>query len=207
MTPPANSKWDERYADGAFFYGTSPNEFLVQAATPLKRGRALCLAEGEGRNSVWLAKQGFEVFSVDLSDIGVAKTLHFAASQGVTVHAQVGDLADFAIEPQSFDLIVSIFAHVPSVLRRPLHQRVVNGLRPGGTFILEAYRPDQIPLGTGGPNDPDMLLTAGILRNELVGLDFDHLVECNRSVVEGIGHTGDAAVVQVVAHSTPCASN
>lgn len=208
MTPsPTNPKWDERYSDGAFFYGTSPNEFLVQAASPLSRGRALCLAEGEGRNSVWLAKQGFDVYTVDLSDIGVAKTLHFAASQGVTVHAQSGDLADFVIEPHSFDLIVSIFAHTPSVLRRSLHRRVVNGLRAGGTFILEAYRPDQIPLGTGGPSDPDMLLTADILRNELVGLNFEHLVECNRSVVEGIGHTGDAAVVQVVAHRTVGESN
>ena len=191
--------WNERYATEDFFYGTKPNDFLVEAATQLSRGRALCLAEGEGRNSVWLAKQGFDVYSVDLSDIGVAKTLHFAASQGVTVNAQVGDLANFVIEPNSFDLIVSIFAHTPSALRRSLHQRVVNGLRPGGTFILEAYRPDQIPLGTGGPNDPDMLLTADILRSELDGLIFDHLVEIEHDVVEGEGHTGRAAVVQAVA--------
>ncbi len=202
-----NPKWNERYASEDFFYGTKPNDFLVEAATPLSRGRALCLAEGEGRNSVWLAKQGFDVYSVDLSDIGVAKTLHFAASQGVTVHAQVGDLADFVIEPQSFDLIVSIFAHTPSALRGSLHQRVVNGLRPGGIFILEAYRPDQIPLGTGGPNNPDMLLTADILRTELIGLEFDHLVEINRNVVEGAGHSGVAAVVQAIAHRIPGTSN
>ena len=202
-----NSKWDERYASEDFFYGTKPNDFLVHAATPLPRGRTLCLAEGEGRNSVWLAEQGFNVYSVDLSNIGVAKTLRFAASRGVTVHAQVGDLADFVIEPHSFDLIVSIFAHAPSILRRPLHQRVVNGLRPGGTFILEAYTPDQIPLGTGGPSDPDMLLTADILRTELLGLKFDHLVEINRNVVEGAGHSGLAAVVQAVARHTPGKSN
>ena len=116
------------------------------------------------------------------------------------MHAQVGDLADFVIEPHSFDLIVSIFAHTPSVLRRSLHQRVINGLRPGGKFVLEAYRPDQIPLGTGGPNDPDMLITADILRTELVGLEFDHLIGINRNVVEGAGHSGLAAVVQAIAH-------
>jgi len=195
-----NPKWDERYSSEDFFYGTKPNDFLVEATTPLPRGRALCLAEGEGRNSVWLAEQGFNVYSVDLSQIGVAKTLRLAASRGVTVHAQVGDLADFVIEPHSFDLIVSIFAHTPSVLRRSLHQRVINGLRSGGKFVLEAYRPDQIPLGTGGPNDPDMLITADILRTELVGLEFDHLIEINRNVIEGAGHSGLAAVVQAIAH-------
>lgn len=194
-----NPKWDERYASEDFFYGTKPNDFLVYAATPLQRGRSLCLAEGEGRNSVWLAEQGFDVSSVDLSNIGVAKTLRFAASRGVTVQAQVGNLADFIIEPHSFDLIVSIFAHTFSELRRSLHRRVIHGLRPGGTFILEAYRPDQISLGTGGPSDPDMLLTADILRTELTGLKFDHLVEINRNVVEGAGHSGIAAVVQAIA--------
>lgn len=195
-----NPKWDIRYAPEEFFYGTTPNEFLAEAATPLPRGRTLCLAEGEGRNSVWLAEQGFDVYSVDLSTVGVAKTLRFAASHGVTVHAQVGDLADFVIEPNSFDLIVSIFAHTSSVLRRSIHQRVVSGLRPGGTFVLEAYSPDQIPLGTGGPSDPDMLVTENSLRSELAGLEFDHLVEINRNIVEGAGHSGLAAVVQAIAH-------
>ena len=195
-----NPKWNERYASEEFFYGTTPNEFLVVAATSLPRGRTLCLAEGEGRNSVWLAEQGFDVSSVDLSTVGVAKTLRFAASRGVTVHAQVGDLADFVIEPNWFDLIVSSFAHTSSVLRRSIHQRVVSGLRPGGTFVLEAYSPDQIPLGTGGPSDPDMLVTANSLRSELAGLEFDHLVEINRNIVEGAGHSGLAAVVQAIAH-------
>ena len=195
-----NPKWDQRYAAEDFFYGTTPNDFLVSAATPLPRGRTLCLAEGEGRNSVWLAEQGFDVSSVDLSTVGVAKTLRFAASRGVTVHAQVGDLADFVIEPNSFDLVVSIFAHTPKTLRRSIHQRVVSGLRSGGTFVLEAYSPDQIPLGTGGPSDPDMLVTADNLRTELAGLEFDHLVEINRNIVEGAGHSGLAAVVQAIAH-------
>lgn len=191
--------WNERYGADDYFYGTEPNGFLRETASSLPRGRALCLAEGEGRNAVWLAEQGFTVHSVDISQAGVDKTLRLAASRHVTVHAQVGDLADWVIEPESWDLIVSIFAHTPSALRRRIHRAVVAGLAPGGTFLLEAYTPDQIPLGTGGPKDPDMMPTASLLRDELAGLRLDVCRETTREIVEGTGHTGMAAVVQVVA--------
>jgi hypothetical protein len=195
----AKAMWDERYGADDYFYGTEPNGFLRESANSLPRGRALCLAEGEGRNAVWLAEQGFVVSSVDLSSSGVEKTLRLAAARGVLVHAEVGDLNEYVIEPGSWDLIVSIFAHTPSSLRRRIHRAVVDGLAPGGTFVLEAYTPDQIPLGTGGPKDPDMMPTADLLRTELEGLRIVHCDETIRDVVEGAGHTGDAAVVQCIA--------
>ena len=195
----ARSMWNERYGTDEYFYGTEPNGFLRETAAALTRGRALCLAEGEGRNAVWLAEQGFEVHTVDISTAGVAKTLRLAASRGVTVHAHVGDLNEWQIEPGSWNLIVSIFAHTPSALRRRIHRAVVDGLAPGGTFILEAYTPDQIPLGTGGPKDPDMMPTAALLTDELDGLRVVVCRETTREVVEGTGHTGVAAVVQFVA--------
>jgi SAM-dependent methyltransferase len=191
--------WNERYGADEYFYGTEPNGFLRDTASALPRGRTLCLAEGEGRNAVWLAEQGFDVHAVDISTAGVDKTRRLAASRGVNVHAEVGDLNDWVIESDSWDLIVSIFAHTPSALRRRLHRAVVAGLAPGGTFVLEAYTPDQIPLGTGGPKDPDMMPTAALLRDELAGLRFDICRETAREIVEGTGHTGVAAVVQVVA--------
>jgi hypothetical protein len=195
----ARAMWNERYGADEYFYGTEPNGFLRETAATLPRGRALCLAEGEGRNAVWLAEEGFEVHTVDISTAGVDKTLRLAASRGVTVDAHVGDLNEWEIEPDSWDLIVSIFAHTPSSLRRRIHRAVVDGLAPGGTFILEAYTPDQIPLATGGPKDPDMMPTAALLTDELSGLEILLSRETTREVVEGAGHTGVAAVVQFVA--------
>ena len=195
----AQQMWNERFGSAEYVYGFEPNDFLREQAMTLPRGKALSLAEGEGRNAVWLAKQGFDVWSVDSSSAGVAKTLKLAESHGVTVHATVGDLADYVIEPATWDVIVSIFAHTPPPIRRRIHQQVVKGLRHGGVYLLEAYTPAQIALGTGGPKDPSLMPTVELLADELSGLQFDRLEEVTRDVVEGSLHTGQASVVQVIA--------
>lgn len=195
----AQQMWNERYGADEYVFGLEPNDFLREQAVKLPRGKVLSLGEGEGRNAVWLATQGFEVWSVDLSSVGVAKTLRLAEAHGVTVHAIVGDLADYVIEPDTWDVIVSIFAHTPHPIRRRLHRQVVEGLRHNGVFLLEAYTPDQIALGTGGPKDTSRLPTVELLADELLGLQFDQLHEITRDVIEGSSHTGRAAVVQVVA--------
>ncbi len=195
--------WNEKYADTDYAYGTEPNEFLVSAVAKLKRGETLSLAEGEGRNAVWLAQQGFTVSSIEQSEKGVAKTLRLALQRGVIVMAERGELETFNIQPNSWDLVVSIFAHTPQELRRKLHRQVVAGLKPGGVFILEAYTPAQIPNNTGGPKDASLMPTPELLRSELHGLVFDHLEEIERDVVEGTLHTGTAHVVQLVAHRAP----
>ena len=191
--------WNEKFGGNEYAYGTEPNDFLKQVAQPLPRGLALSVAEGEGRNAVWLAEQGFEVSSIEQSERGVAKTLRLALKRGVIVHAERGELETFHIQPNTWDLIVSIYAHTPSELRRRLHRQIVAGLRPGGRFVLEAYTPAQIPNETGGPKDPDLMPTADILRKELAGLAFDTIREVERDVVEGSLHTGKAHAVQVVA--------
>jgi hypothetical protein len=191
--------WDERYAGNEYAYGTEPNSFLVERALKEPRGRVLSIAEGEGRNAVWLASQGFDVTSFDQSTIGVTKTLKLALHRSVVVHAFKDDMTTFEIEPNSYDMIVSIFAHTTSDIRRGLHQRVTNGLCRGGVVVLEAYTPNQIPFGTGGPKDPDLMPTTDELRTEFPGLVFEHLEEVEREVVEGTLHTGHAAVVQMVA--------
>jgi SAM-dependent methyltransferase len=195
--------WNEKYANTDYAYGTEPNEFLASAVTKLKRGETLSLAEGEGRNAVWLAQQGFTVSSIEQSEKGVAKTLRLALQRGVIVMAERGELETFNIQPNSWDLVVSIYAHTPQELRRKLHRQVVAGLKPGGVFILEAYTPAQIPNNTGGPKDASLMPTAELLRSELHGLVFDHLEEIERDVVEGSLHTGTAHVVQLVAHRAP----
>jgi SAM-dependent methyltransferase len=195
--------WNEKFANTEYAYGTEPNDFLVSAVTKLKRGATLSLAEGEGRNAVWLAQQGFTVSAIEQSEKGVGKTLRLALQRGVIVMAERGELETFHIQPNSWDLVVSIFAHTPQELRRKLHRQVVAGLKPGGVFVLEAYTPAQIANNTGGPKDAALMPTAELLRSELAGLVFDRIEEVERDVVEGSLHTGTAHVVQVVAHRAP----
>lgn len=195
--------WDERYGSADYFYGVEPNDFLREHAAAVRRGgRVLCLAEGEGRNAVHLAGLGLTVTAVDGSQSGLDKLARLAAERGVRVAAVRADLADYRIVPNSWDAIVSIWCHVPAELRRTLHRDCVAGLKPGGVFILEAYRPAQIERGTGGPSNPTLMPTAEALREELDGLSFEIRQELDRDVQEGRGHRGSSAVVQVLARKS-----
>ena len=193
------SFWDHRYASQNYVYGTAPNAFVAAMAAQIPAGPVLCLAEGEGRNAVHLAQLGHTVTMVDQSSVGLGKAARLAAERGVPLATVVADLADHAIEPNGWAGIIATFAHLPPKLRRTVHARVVAGLRPGGRFILEAYTPAQLAHGTGGPKDAELLMTLAALRDELAGLEFLHACECEREVIEGTGHTGRGAVVQVCA--------
>lgn len=192
--------WNERYATDEYVYGTDPNTFLVSVAAQIPAGsRILCLAEGEGRNAVYLAGLGHTVVAVDQSAVGLEKAQRLAQNKGVDIETVVADLVDFPIQPGGWDAIVSIFCHLPPILRKSLHARVVMGLRPGGVLILEAYTEEQLELKSGGPPVAEMMMTAAGLRLELEGVRFKHVVELQRDVVEGRLHNGLGAVVQIVA--------
>jgi len=191
--------WNERYAQEGFVYGEAPNDHVVAMADLIPAGPVLCLAEGEGRNAVFLARRGHAVTAVDGSEVGLAKARELAKARGVPLQTHATDLADFQIAPSTWSGIVATWAHLPPPVRRRIHAGVVAGLRPGGVYILEAYTPAQIGLGTGGPKDPELCMTLAALREELAGLEFLVGRECERDVVEGTGHTGRGAVVQVCA--------
>lgn len=191
--------WDERFAEDGFAYGEEPNDFLREWAPRLPRGRTLCLAEGQGRNAVFLASLGHSVTAVDWSETGLAKARALAEHRGVKIRTVQADLAEHPIEPSAWDVIVAIFAHVPPDLRRRIHADCVRGLAPGGMMILVAYTPAQLSHGTGGPKDPALLMTKAGVMAELAGLDFLHAEECEREVREGRYHVGHAAIVQVAA--------
>ncbi len=191
--------WDNRYAGAEYLYGTAPNDFVAEVALRVPPGPVLCLAEGEGRNAVYLAALGYVVTAVDQSAVALGKAKELAAARGVALETITADLADYSIAPGAWAGIVSVWAHVPPALRRRMHAQVARGLQPGGLFVLEAYTPAQLAFDTGGPRNVDMLMTAAQLRDELVGLDFEILRELERDVREGIKHTGRAAVVQLVA--------
>lgn len=190
--------WDERYSDEEYVYGKDPNDFLANAAGKIPKGRVLCIAEGEGRNAVFLAQQGYDVVAVDSSAVGLGKARKLAEERGVNIETIVCDLANYDIEPDSLDGVVSIFAHVPPEVRKELHRQIVNGLRSGGVLVLEAYRPDQLKFKTGGPPTAEFMMTLENLEEELKGLNFDYGVELDRDVVEGKFHTGKGAVVQLI---------
>lgn len=195
--------WDSRYSEPGFAYGTEPNDFLVANAAALPSGAAvLSLAEGEGRNAVFLAKHGFRVTAVDSSRVGLEKARQLAFQEGVQIETVVADLADFDLGLGRWDAIVSIWCHVPSALRAQLHAAAVKALRPGGVLLLEAYTPKQLEYKTGGPPVADLMMTLGDLRRELVGLEFKYAEEKIRPVNEGKYHNGLSAVVQLLATRT-----
>lgn len=190
--------WDQRYAEPEYAYGTEPNDFLVEKAGEIPPGPVLCLAEGQGRNAVYLASLGHEVHAVDASPVGLARARDLAAARGVEIHTAVADLADFEIGLGRWAGIVSIFCHLPPPLRRRVLRAAVQGLRPGGVLVLEAYTPRQLEHGTGGPPVPDLLYDLATLRDDLAGLDLVHAREVDREIHEGRYHHGLSAVVQVV---------
>ena len=194
--------WDERYSQHEYAYGRDPNDFLVEQTAHIPQGRVLCLAEGEGRNAVHLARCGYEVLAVDQSKVGLQKATHRAKQAGVEITTQVADLADYHIREGKWQGIVSIWAHVPPAIRKPLHRQVVAGLAPGGVFILESYTPRQLETsGVGGPKQDqrERLMTLAELKEELVGLKLLVAQEIEREVNEGELHRGRSAVVQIVA--------
>lgn len=189
--------WNERYAVDEYVYGTEPNTFLVEHASLLK-GPVLSLAEGEGRNGVFLATRGLEVHCVDGSDVGLAKARQLAESRNVTIHTEVADLAVFEPEAGRYGSVISISAHLPSAIRARLYPLVERSLQPGGIVLLEAYSEAQLPRDTGGPKDVDLLMSVAKIEREFPNLEPILLQELDREINEGTYHTGLASVVQFI---------
>lgn len=195
--------WNERFSGADLAYGEAPNAFLAGLADRLPRsGNALDIGAGEGRNALFLASRGLNVLAIDQSSVGMQKADRLAQARGLSLTTQVVDLQHFDAAPASFDVVTSIFVHLPAPLRAAVHQRIANWLRPGGLFILEAYAPDQITRNTGGPKDPSRLASLEIVASELAGFTIEHQAALVRNVSEGHFHTGDASVIQLVGRKT-----
>ena len=190
--------WDQKYAIDDYVYGTEPNDFLRQQAQVIPNGKVLCLADGEGRNSVYLAGLGYDVTAVDSSAVGLEKAHKLAAAKGVTITTQVVDLADYDLGEDKWQGIVSIFCHLPPPLRKQVHANIGQALAADGVLLLEAYTPAQLQHGTGGPPVAAMMMQADELQQELTGMQVQTCEELEREIVEGIGHKGTGAVVQYI---------
>ena len=196
--------WDERYSEPDYIFGTEPNDFLKEEFQRIPAGgRVLCLAEGEGRNAVFLAENGYQVTAMDSSQVGLNKALKLAADRGVTITTQVVDLADYKFEAAYWDGIVSIWVHMPETIRQRVHSHIASALQLGGVFIAEAYTAQQLKMDAIGGPPADQQERFGSLESlqiELAALKQTIGVEKQRMVSEGKRHQGLSAVVQFVGH-------
>jgi SAM-dependent methyltransferase len=193
------SFWNERYNEAQYAYGTEPNDFL--RSLPIGSGlKVLCLAEGEGRNGVYLAGLGNDVTCIDYADEGLKKTGQLAALNGVEVACICADLGEINLEEDTWDLIIGIFAHFPLKVKQHIWPQVHAALKPGGQLIMEVYDQEQLRFGTGGPQHPDLLYSSEELQ-ALIGQDFTEIKieKVYREVNEGTYHNGASATIQVLA--------
>jgi SAM-dependent methyltransferase len=195
--------WDERYRPVSYAYGLEPNAFLADQARRLRPGlRALVPGDGEGRNGVWLAGQGLEVDTFDLSTFGVAKARALAVERGVSLNAVQADVLTWDWPEARYDLIALIYLHLVESARRIVHAKALKALKPGGLIVLEAFRPEQLDrhaAGTrGGPRDATLLYSVEALREDFAAGEIVLLEAAEARVDEGHLHVGKSAVVRAV---------
>lgn len=193
--------WDERYSGEDYFYGTSPNAFLVSQQAMLKPDmRCLAVADGEGRNGVWLAEQGLQVLSVDSSPVAQAKAQRLAQQRGVKMDFAQLDVMSWDGGGEQFDVIAAIFIQfVGPELRPQLFANLKRLLKPNGLLLLQGYTPRQLEFKTGGPSQVENLYTEAMLRDAFADMDILHLVEHDDIIHEGSGHKGMSALIDMVA--------
>ncbi|MGH7005022.1 MAG: SAM-dependent methyltransferase [Alphaproteobacteria bacterium] len=201
MTDEALKRWNERFAAPGYLFGTAPNRFLESQRALLKPGgRALAVADGEGRNGVWLARQDLAVTAVDFSPVALAKARALAKRSGVALETIEADLAGWQWPPAAYDVVAAIFIQfAPPPLRAKLFAAMQAALEPGGLLLLEGYRPEQIAYGTGGPPNAENMYTRGMLEAEFATMEILHLAEYDAAIEEGAGHKGMSALIDLVA--------
>ncbi|MCT8266357.1 class I SAM-dependent methyltransferase [Afifella sp. JA880] len=193
--------WDERYGQPGYFFGTEPNAFLAAHADLLSPGmRVLSVADGEGRNGVWMAERGLEVTAIDASAVAIEKSKRLAAERGVSLAHVHADIATWEWPSSAYDVAVAIFVQFANpTLRAQLFKAMKRALLPGGILLLQGYRPEQIGYGTGGPPNPDHLYTRSLLEAAFSDFEIIHLAEHDSEIHEGKGHSGLSALIDLVA--------
>ncbi len=200
FTNPA-ATWNKRFEATGFVFGTEPNAWLREQAHRWQPGqRVLCVADGEGRNSVWLARQGLQVDAFDIADVGVTKARGLAKAAGVQVDFAVCDCDAVAWPQAAYDGVVAIFVQFADpATRARLFANMLRCLRPGGILVLQGYTPQQLVYKTGGPSIASHLYTPALLRDAFAGADILDLREYEADLAEGSGHNGRSALIGLVA--------
>lgn len=193
--------WDERYAGGEYFYGTRPNAFLLSQHHLLEPGmNCLAVADGEGRNGVWLAEQGLKVLSVDSSAVAASKAGTLAQQRGVKLDFDVADLLNWQWGENRYDVVVAIFIQFATPAQRTqLFANIKKCLKPGALLLLQGYTPRQLEYGTGGPSAAENLYTEPLLREAFSDMEILLMSEHDSVINEGAGHHGMSALLDLVA--------
>lgn len=196
-----NSMWDERYAGEEYLFGTEPNAFLVAQRHLLQPGMScLAVADGEGRNGVWLAQQGLQVLSVEASAVALEKAKRLAQARGVQIEFEQADLEHWQWGENRFDLVAAVFIQFAApALRAQMFENIKRCLKPGGLLLLQGYTPRQLEFKTGGPPVAENMYTEAVLQESFSGMLWLHFAEHDSEIHEGAGHYGKSALIDLVA--------
>ncbi len=190
--------WDERYSQEKYVYGILPNEFFKEQLTLLNTGKILMLGEGEGRNAVYAAKNGWKVDAVDSSKEGRKKALRLAERNHVTINYNIVSLSDFVPKKSFYDAVGIIFIHLDKKLSKLVHKRAIDALKPNGKIIMEVFEKDQLGKPSGGPQNLDLLYSIEDIQKNFSSLYKEILTKENIILSEGEFHSGEGVVIRLV---------
>ncbi len=197
-------RWETRFSAPGYLFGTQPNAFLKSKADLLRAkapGTALSIADGEGRNGVFMAQQGLDVLAIDFSPTALDKARRLAAERGVAMRFEQADLTAWRWPAEAFDVVAGIFFQFLSPAERSVvFAGIRRALKPGGLLLLEGYRPKQLEYKTGGPSQVENLYTREMLEQAFGGMASLDIKEYDAVVDEGGGHSGMSALVDLVAY-------
>jgi len=194
-------RWETRFRASGYQFGKEPNAFLKSQAQRLPAGgSALSVADGEGRNGVWLAERGLDVLAIDFSPTALEKSRALAAERGVRLRTEVADVTNWRWPANSYDVVVAIFIQVVTPAERPtFFANLKDALKPGGLLLMQGYRPEQLTYRTGGPSDAERLYTRSLLQDAFGDMAELEIREHDSAISEGTAHVGMSALIDLVA--------
>ena len=192
-------RWETRFGAPGYLFGKEPNAFLKSQAHRLRAGQtALTVADGEGRNGVWLAEQGLDVLAIDFSPTALAKARVLAQQRGVRLATEVADVTSWRWPKSAFDVIPAIFIHLAPAERTAFFLNLKAALKPGGLLLMQSYRPEQLKYRTGGPSDAERTCTRALLEAAFGDLSELDIREHDSVLNEGTAHVGMSALIDLV---------